>query len=303
MKDIVIITSFWRAEFLHLCLKSLYECPDSRNKEIWLIQDFKVGNGSFGPIIEDLNKVAGYWKDKFGPNLILMVRPPNTFYGNSYNVLSAYNKAYKTDAKNVYLIEDDVLISPDFFKWHEAVQRDGDWFCTIAGRSLAVRKPDVKYTENDYFISHEYRSLGVCWPRHNLESIVKHYDPIYYATQQNMVDYVYSKFPNSAYGITMIEQDGLISRIMEEDDEYAAWAGVPRARHIGVWGYHRSIGVENMLDHPSLESRIEGYRVALDDPKWVEQVAGFQTDIDPVLPEVTTGNVNCVNTDELWTSD
>ena len=230
--------------------------------------------------------VVDFWKKIFGKRLIPKIRPVNTFLGNSYNVLSAYTAAYHTDAKYVYLIEDDIIVSKDFFKWHMDVRHYTECFCSIAGACDLVPVPPETII---YFTSPVYRSLGVCWKRENLEEVVKHDGPLYYTTEQGMVDYLFNMFPNTKYKFNeMIEQDGLICRIMERDKKLAAWSVKNRAHHIGLWGYHRSIGQKAMIDaglhtNHTIQERIEILRKLLKDHDWIKSVADFQTDIQ--LPQ------------------
>lgn len=229
--------------------------------------------------------VLEFWKKVFGKRLIPKIRPVNTFLGNSYNVLSAYTAAYNTDCKYVYLIEDDIIVAKDFFKWHELMHQS-DHYCSIAGACDLVPPPITSVQINAlYFTSPVYRSLGVCWNRENLEEVVKHDGPLYYATEQGMVDYLFNMFPNTNYKYNeMIEQDGLICRIMERHDKIAAWSVKNRAFHIGLWGYHRSIGQKAMIDagfrtDVHVKERIETLRKLLKNSDWIKSVADFQTDI------------------------
>ncbi len=289
-KDIVIVPSSWRPEFLYLTLEALAQCPEVSNKEIWIVEDHKPTDDAFPETMQETVWVIEFWQKVFGKRLIPKIRPVNTFLGNSYNVLSAYNAAYNTDCKYVYLIEDDIIVAKDFFKWHEAIQwmvaqEELDWLCSIAGASDSV--PPT--SDIAYFLSDQYRSLGVCWPRKNLVTVIEHNGPLYYSTEQGMVDYLFNMFPNTKYKFNeMIEQDGLICRIMERDNKLACWSVKNLAFHIGLWGYHRSIGQKEMIDagfntNNSIQDRIEILRRLLKDEEWINRVASFQTDIQ--LPQ------------------
>jgi hypothetical protein len=167
-------------------------------------------------------------------------RNPHSYYGNSFNTLELYREAFGTDAEFVYLIEDDVVIEHDFFRWHEAVQGRGSYFCSIAryicndGRSFPTDDP-AAYVES----TRDYASLGVCFRRENLKLIAPHCCPGYYG---NMGGYIARKLPDSTLGAQFSEQDGLIQRVLHESGMLTAWACMPRAYHIGIHGYHRSQG-------------------------------------------------------------
>lgn len=280
-QDIVIIPSYWRCEFLYLCLEHLSECSESKDKEFWIFQDMKIGDSvKFKDDAAELEWVTNIWKEKL--NIRTFQRPENGHYGNSYNVLRAYDRAYRTDAKYVYLVEDDIFVTKNFFNWHKIAQeRHIHTFCSIAGKAEA----------NDLYIGHKafrnefsldtpvYRSLGVCWKRENLEEIIKHAVPEYYSTMQSMAQYIYQNFPDSVTPPhLMIEQDGLITRIMEKNKELATWTVKPAAYHVGIYGYHRGIDSQYMpID--TLPRRIDYFRKRLSDSAWLKRVADFQEDI------------------------
>ena len=276
-RDIVIVPAYFRPEFLHLCIEHLYACPDLLNKDVWIYQDMKHDDReTFKEELRETEIVLDYWKRGFGNRLKAVIRPENGFYGNSYNVLSAYQKAYETDAKYVYLVEEDVFVTPDFFRWHEAVQeQEPNFFCTIAGKAEANNISFAGEIAGAYFASEHYRSLGVCWKRENLKEIVRHAQFEYF---HNSTTYLLKHFPDSNLGLTMLEQDGLIQRIMEQTFQLAGWACLPRAYHVGVYGYHRGIGKDNMFVG-TFPERVEMIRKAVSDPEWLKKVADFQTDV------------------------
>jgi hypothetical protein len=299
-KDIVIVPSAWRPEFLEMCLEHLAACPELSDKQIWIVQDFKTGQEKFQEELNETFSVVEKWRSIFGKRLTAILRPSNNFYGGSYSVLSALNRAYKTTAKYVFEVEDDILVSPDFFKFHERVQNAGDYFCSIAGtfEKDSEGKPfplEWKTNYNAYFKNPACRTLGMCFKRENLGKVLEHYKPEYYTSDQTMVDYMYANFRDSKYGIECVEYDGLISRVMEQDGRPAACSCAQRARHIGIWGYHRGIGLPNMIQG-TLEYRIEQYKKLLNDPEWLKKVAWFQTDVlDVPAPIEEVQEVYCIN--------
>jgi hypothetical protein len=280
-RDIVIVPAYFRPEFLHLCLENLYACPEMLNKDVWIYQDQKHDDGiQFKEELKETEAVIAYWKRGFGNRLKAVLRPENGFYGNSYNVLSAYQKAYETDAKYVYLVEEDVFVTPDFFKWHEAVQNQEDFFCTIAGKSDANFIAFEGEIAGAYFGSEMYRSLGVCWKREKLETVVRHAVFDYF---HNSTPYILKHFPNGKLGLQMMEQDGLIQRVMDQTFQVAGWACFPRAYHVGIYGYHRGIGSDNMFVG-TFPERVEMIRKAVSDSEWLKKVASFQVDLQAFPP-------------------
>jgi hypothetical protein len=154
--------------------------------------------------------------------------------------LEAYRAAYHTDARYVYLIEEDVLITEDFFRWHETVQGQGNYFCSIGYR--CIRNPHVKRVDDPtgYLeCAGDYASICVCWRRSNLAAVVEHATADYYS---DPVSCIQARFSDSGLPPSAWEQDGVILRLKITDQRPAAWASLPRAYHIGVWGYHRPAG-------------------------------------------------------------
>ncbi len=281
-RDIIIVPAYFRPEFLHMCLFNLYACKESLNKDVWICHDQKFDDMKiFSSDFSEVEEVVTYWKRGFGNRLRCILRPEHGFYGNSYNVLASYVKAYETDAQYVYLVEDDVFVTPDFFRWHEAAQKAGDYFCTIAGK--CDRNPDMAGAPaGGYFESSQYASLGVCWKREHLQYVTEHAQIDYY---HNPTPYILNRFPHSQYGLWAMEQDGLIQRVMEASLQKAAWAAVPKAYHVGLWGYHRSIGETAMteagLTKLPLKQKIENLCKVVCDKDWIQKVADFQTDLHP----------------------
>lgn len=239
MPDIVLVPTYSRPEYLHLCLEAISKAEDGRSKAVWVARDCHASDGGrYARELADIKAVIAEYGKEFA-DLQFIERAPHSYYGNSFNTLELYRVAFGTDAGFVYLIEDDVIIENDFFRWHEAVQGLGNYFCSIAryicndGRKV----PDdpAVYVES----TRDYASLGVCFRRENLKALMPHCCGEYYG---NMGGYIARKFPDSTLGGQFSEQDGLIQRVLHDSGMMTAWACMPRAYHIGIHGYHRSQG-------------------------------------------------------------
>lgn len=285
-RDIILVPCYFRPEFLYLTLEHICAARGSENKDLWLYHDRKFEDEEqFENELKEIEVVISYFKRALGARLKPFMRPQNGYYGNSYNVLEAYAKAHATNAEFVYLIEDDVFITPDFFEWHNIAHRfNPECFCTVAGEcdrnqhncleEFGAVNTDTGYSAT-WFASREYASLGVCWKRENLKAVVEHANKDYY---HNPSPYILKHFPSSTMGLKMMEQDGLIQRIAEQRLQKILFAVPQKSFHVGVFGYHRSIGPDNMFVG-TLPERIEFYRSAASDKSWLEKVAGFQSDV------------------------
>lgn len=230
--DIVLITTYNRPDYLRLCLEYLSRAEGIADKEIWICVDRgRALIREFYEVVCDFRAL----------NISVLFREPHTHHGNSHNTLEAYKEAFYTNARFVYLVEDDVLVQPDFFKWHEAVQACGDFMCSVAfrcGRNAEART-DIVDPEAYFTTARDYASIGVCWRREKLAPVIEHAKDEYYS---DLTGYLERQFPNNRFADCFTEQDGLIMRVLGATHGLVAWPYVPRCYHIGFAGYNRPRG-------------------------------------------------------------
>ena len=230
--DVVLITTYNRPEYLRLCLEYLAQAEGIDTKEIWICIDRgRVLYREICEVLCDFPKL----------HIRTFVRDAHTYHGNTYNTMEAYKEAYASNANFVYLVEDDVLVRPDFFKWHESVQACGDFMCSIAYHCLRNTGTFIGCTDpTAYFTSKkDYASIGVCWRRERLAPVVEHARDEYY---KDLSGYINRCFPNNRFNDCFTEQDGIVMRILDETKGQTVWPYVPRAYHIGFAGYNRPRG-------------------------------------------------------------
>lgn len=230
--DRVIIPTHYRPEYLALCLEHIANARGSRDLDIRIYHDQPRTNA-----VGDTLDIAKRY------NIPVTVRSPHQAVGNTLNFLEAYAEAYHSEARYVYLIEDDVLVGADFFDWHEAVQARADYFCSVAWH--CIRNPAVKASTDPHaYIESavDFSSIGVCWNRAKLVHLYEHATANYYLTP---AEYMAIHFKGSPIPFNRwVEQAGLIMRLLlaGAGSRVVAWSAVPRCAHIGVSGYHRSKG-------------------------------------------------------------
>lgn len=230
--DLVLITSYNRPQYLRLCLDYLSKAEGIyQDKAIWLFIDRgRTLIREFYEVLNDFPKL----------NVRITFRDYHNYHGNSYNTLEAYKEAFHSEAKYVYLVEDDVLVMPDFFKWHETIQKQESLMCSVAYR--CHRNPAAKKINDPeaYLVSaQDYASIGVCWKRQRLAPVVSHACTQYY---DDLNGYIKHNFPKNRFAGCFTEQDGLIMRIMGEKHGLVAWSFIPRCYHVGFAGYNRPRG-------------------------------------------------------------
>lgn len=283
MKDIVIVPTYYRPEYLSLCLEYLSKAKGIQNMEIWVCQDFREHDEHRHFIEEQWTAaVIDDWRTKLSIRFIRSA--PHSYSGNTQNVMEAYKKAYETDAKFVYLVEDDVMVQPDFFQWHMAIQEQEKFFCSVAYRCSRNQEARTDITDpNAYFTTaRDYASIGVCWRRENLSGIVKHAKLEYY---NDLDGYMVKTFPGNRFGDCFAEQDGLIMRCMWDVAGVTAWPYVPRCYHMGWYGYHRPNGVR---PNGHLEQKIAALRGMISNAEQLKTAAPDYGDIE-AMPHGAVG--------------
>jgi hypothetical protein len=237
----VLVTTYNRPQYLQLCLEYLSLAQGIESKEICIYADRGLSGQNLMEFYDVVNPFRGQL------NISVAVRPPHNFHGNTYNTLEAYKEAYYSDAEFVYLVEDDVLVRPDFFTWHEAVQTMGDYFCTIGSRCLrnSQVRADVSDPSAFFETSCDFASIGVCWRRTRLAPIIEHARTEYY---EDLSGYIARNFPANRFRNSFTEQDGLIMRVLSDTKGIVGWSYVPRCQHTGFFGYNRPNGARLSLE-------------------------------------------------------
>lgn len=228
----LLIPCWTRPEFLWHCLDNLTKCEGIRD----VLTMFKPDRG------HDLTnlKVIDEYRDRLGPVEIITPTPHrHRTTKQSANLLNGYRIAAENSDELVFMVEEDVMVARDFFRFHKAVHAmEPTLFCSL---STANHNRKVQTTEapDAYYLTHlDYCSLGVCFRRERiLSDIMPHATEAYY---RSPALYVYRTFPTSVLNTSMCEQDGLIRRIQERrEDLPIAYPHRPRAFHAGFYGYNR----------------------------------------------------------------
>jgi hypothetical protein len=263
--DVVIIPTYDRPEYLWVCLEKLSKARGVQNKEVWICED----NHSYAPkhfttqvemlaTIREAERVFGI------SNIVYRGLPPHSFYGNSYNVFSALQSAYDRASSFVYIVEDDAMVLPDFFEWHEAAQTKWQPFVTCAGRinrslNFEINGPEaidetIKNTSACVRSRKAYMSWATCFKRESLYWILKH-------------------VPEGEDFQPGFEQDIFIQNFIRDGHEASIWPFVPRAYHMGWYSYHRTAG---MKFNGTLEDKVSALRKTIINPSKIKEMAGLQ---------------------------
>lgn len=106
-------------------------------------------------------------------------RPPHDFdirgeganHPVSFNSFWALHEALEHGSEFTYIVYDDVFVTLDFFLWHEAVQRDGDYHSTVAERVFKQFQLENNPTDLSAYYQAPTNLMdgGICWKREKLK--------------------------------------------------------------------------------------------------------------------------------------
>lgn len=270
--DLVCIPTFARPEYLQLCLEHLAEADGGREKRVMVAIDrhHKDTNDQKNRNAESIH-VVDKFRNEFA-SVKLTVREQHGYIGNPYNFLELYKAAFHSDARFVYLVEDDVLVGKDFFTWHERVNEKREYFCTVGWHCIRNPRATRDGNAEDYIeTAEDFSSIGVCWKREKLAPLVQHALPDYY---RDLAGYLRKHFPKEEvkHGV-WTEQAGLVMRLLlATPNATVAWPVRARCAHVGINGYHRARG---HAFSGTLEQRVEALRVAV---RNTEKLVGLSKD-------------------------
>jgi hypothetical protein len=263
VRDRVIIPTYNRPELLSICLECLSKCPEIKDLDIYVYLDNHGSTVEYRKYRLWTSTVVSRFLNL---NIKLICREPHGYSGNSYNVLMAYAEAYKDGCEHIFEIEDDILVTPDFFTWqYQEFNAKNPWFAVIGSKNLRNKN---FYLTSYVTMGEDLCSCGVGYPRATIEKIIPHIKDEYF---RDMSKYVIEKFPNFTGDATFSEQDGLLQRIMlDESEHFVYWAVPEKAYHIGWWGYHRNTNAPV----GDLDERIKYVKTVLEDSSLLKSLAG-----------------------------
>lgn len=233
MKDVVLIPAWQRPEFLWHSIANLKRCELA--DQMHYIFRFDRGHSpELYEVIKDF---------PFSHEVTVAPRSNYRDSKQSYNVLMGYRYAAQKAERFVFMVEEDVMVRTDFFRYHLAAhEANKALFCSIAVANPNRRMADEGAEDEYYLGGGDYCSLGVCFRAAVLQAIVDpHACTLYF---NNMTDYCARHFPTTPFGYNFSEQDGLIRRIQWNLAKLypIAFPWKPRAYHAGLYGKNRGNG-------------------------------------------------------------
>lgn len=166
------------------------------------------------------------------------VRRNHKYPGNSFNILEALKSVAGPSHPNdlIYIIEDDIFVSTDFFDFHEDAHKLDEPFFVSACRG--PRKLVYNIDAPAVYRNAEYRSHGVSFRAFRLADIVEHATRDYY---KDMIGYCSKQLNDQGVKLSNVEQDGIIHRVVRRLGSWGIYPVKPRAFHAGVAGYNHGV--------------------------------------------------------------
>lgn len=234
----VLLPNYFRPEMLYYCLNQIKKAEGAEKNHYVFQLDY-----GFNHML--LNIIRGF---PYSHEIRIQKRVKiHRDAKQSYNLLEGYMYCAEKSSGLVFMIEDDVMISNDFFVLHETIHKMlPDIFCSIAvenpNRKLNFEKKEPSMI---YITSGDYCSLGVCFSKNIIKKmIVPHCNSNYFNAPS---DYIRQTFPRSEISGAYSEQDGLIRRIQTESGRAIVYPVVPRAYHAGYYGKNRKKYISGSL--------------------------------------------------------
>lgn len=228
--DTLLIPCFDRPELLWHTLDNLVKTGDLSTVHVIFKPDA-------GHVPQTLAVIHSY-RDHFSTYEVKhATKPKHRQSKQSQNVLEGWVYAASLSDGLVFMVEEDVMVATDFFRYHREVHSQNRLFASLSPKNQN-REATVTTDPQAYYLSSgDYCSIGVAIRKEVIqEHIAPHLSSMYY---RDMVRYCGAHFPDSPLQRSQSEQDGLIRRIQMTTDLPTAYPHLPRCFHAGYYGYNR----------------------------------------------------------------
>lgn len=217
LREIVVMPTFRRPEFLALALERLRAAePDDMPVMVFADTHTKMEETEW--------VVAHYFPEA---NLYQWAEHTQSPSGN-YCIPKAIEAGFLAGADRVYLIEEDVMIRPEFFDWHRSIHDAGAHDGTVLATCGRVEK------RLERLFGEQYTNPGACLTRKLFEQLAPHINDDYFSRP---AEYVLENF-EPWVGMSILD-DGLIRRVIKKAGGKSLTATEGVAVHQGFFYYNR----------------------------------------------------------------
>jgi hypothetical protein len=248
MSSVVVMPACNRPEMLALSLQGLSRtnnCP----QDVQIYADHHAN-------LDDIARV----RDLYFPEAFLFrARPHILAISGSWNILNSIKSAARF-AEDVYLVEEDVVVFPNFFHWHQT---------QTAPVSCGRRHWDPRWKHRDL-----YTNPGSLLRRPLLDALVPHINDSYIAAPREYLDRTFGPWHEVSH-----LDDGLIRNVMREKGWAAAYPESAVCAHIGFKNYGVLDRFKN--DEKDLSKRVERLQQML---STLSSSDPFARDFESIVP-------------------
>lgn len=259
-RDVVIVPCNERPEYTRLCLEYLSKARGVQDKNVWLSQDNHCDPMHAEQLME-MFPVADFGYKTF-PFFQHHIMASHQSYGNSANLITSLTRAYNEEGERIFLVEDDIMVSPDFFEWHERMLSEVHPFVSCASAlnksaHFQINGPDrMDEWINDPAAYKQvigpYSSHAVAFQRFAVGDLLK---------------YINKRAPAWMPGF---EQDLMTQAYLKASGNRSVWPYVPRAYNIGMRSYHINTA---MPIFGTLEQKVAALRTIIKDPAKLREMS------------------------------
>jgi hypothetical protein len=234
-RDIVLVPCWRRPEMLWHCIDNICKADGVQSMHVVFRLDSGYDTDNLAVIREHAERLPSH-------ELQSAPRCPYRRTKLSANILLGYLQAAPLARRYVYLIEEDIMVGRDFFRWHAAVQSQrANLFCSIAVRNHNRHVDTPDDPDCYYLTSGDYCSWGVCFDRAVIADLVSPHVNLDYLAHPKR--YLRRRFADSRVSLSYVEQASLLRRIQEVCELPIAYPATPRAFHAGFYGRNRPGGI------------------------------------------------------------
>jgi hypothetical protein len=171
VSDIVLVSTWRRADYLQPVFAALANARGIEDKLVWVFQNNRVDAGIDLAPVHQLLKYYSKLLPQF--QVTYQSCRDGNFPGWYYSHLEAWKMVYQAGAERVYFFSDDVVCTPDFFDWHDAVNTDGNWTGSTAWRPAQGNKKPFDL-EAYYVMSFpDEITMGLCLKREAINELIQ----------------------------------------------------------------------------------------------------------------------------------
>lgn len=226
---------------LSLSLPRLRDAAKQKPIEFYIYLDH-VGAGN------RLDEVE-YLRDAHLPQaFILQAKPHIAAPSGCWNILNALKSGYETGAEHIYLVEEDVMVRPNFFDYHEQTLKYVDVSCGRKDRLFWKSSPGL------------YTNPGSAFRAQVIAELIPHINDAYFTELRAYMD---RELPPSWESQSNLD-DGLIRRVIRANNFSVAYPEVGVCAHQGFYYYNK---IDRYMNEGNIEERVARLKEILSEVK------------------------------------